>query len=470
MRSLIIDHVTDNPYDELRYAWHRVPDDEYSKGSSLKGRAICVWKVCYHTGAIVLKPIYYFAMSKLATLCVKIEADSIESFTDRTTTRIDSGRNYAFTAMVAPLGQIIQLFKATLGILYPGFYFGENEFNVYFNQLVEIAEEVNCEPALIDLLKQGPAIIARTQQFGQSNSYYDSLFKQDLSLICQKLSDAQLPEDEIVAILTMFDTLPSDPHPEGSGIYACAPGLARLFERICVSLDVPKESEKIIPWFVTQYKVEILQKMVMQIETANERYIYRNDNEDATAKQIEQFFDSAFSVHPQVDPAHFINILIVNIGKEIELPTAVIAKAFQDKSVKMWSMPANEKEELIERFHQMYKEDDLEAFLLEHINSHPDGKPGLKDFRDHMIRVLTEQISAEEIEAYKQEVQDRFAVGKAVADDPIFYVKLHYYLNPDANPSDENASDLNVVGLRAFAATLEQDPFVYFIGDSSASD
>lgn len=442
---ILFDYISMQPMDELQSAWERVPSDEYAKGG-LKGRAVCVWKTCYHTIALVLKPIVYIALGSMmvgtnATLQAQCLAQSLERRLDLQ----QIGTNLILTGLVAPIGQIVQLFKAAMGILYPGFYFREDELSVYFNQLADLAKELDCEPELVDIFKNGAYTVSTSQIMDSQRNYYRALFKRDLAIICEKLSDDALPQDEKISILQMFAPLPSDP--SGSGIAACNAGLGRLLEQICACLDVPKQPEKILPWLVVQYKEEILHQMVMQAEVSG-KYLRIAD--------LPEMKDS------KMDAAHFGNILIVILGEKIGLSEEMIDQASQDIFARNSCLSESEQQELFDQFNQLFTEEALETYLMERINSQPDGKPGLKNLRDYIIQKLAENVSESEIEASKKEVQDKFAVSEILSDEPIFYVKLHYYCYPDAMPSDENSSDLNVEGIKAFTATLENDPFAYF--------
>lgn len=439
---ILYDYITLNPNDELRSALHRVPSTEYSKVGSLKGRAICVYKTCYHAVALVLKPLCYFTLG-LGLYAINSQAQALSKKPVRASFK-EVGVSLMQTGMVAPLGQILQLFKAAMGILHPGCYFKENEFTIYFNQLTDIAKEVGCDKELIKLMHNGPYYISLSLQQGISRLHYEAQFKRDLEIICKKMSEPTLSSDEKIAILNMFASLPSDPLK--SGIQACPPGLGRLLEQICGCIDIPKNPEKVLPWLEIQLKEESLHQLVMQIE--KEKYICALDVD--SGKPVKH------------DPAHFGNFLISLLGKKIGLPQEMIDKSTKDLMAKTVMLPDDEQKELLAKFNKLYTEKALTPFLINRINSQPDGRPGLKDFRNHIIQTLANHVSDDEIAASQKEVQKRFGVGEAVSDEPIFYVKLHYFLDPDAAPSDEKASDLNEKGIRAFAATLDRDPFNYF--------
>lgn len=441
---ILFDYLTLEPRDELRSALQRVSSNEFSKVGSLKGRAVCVWKTCYHAAALVLKPVCYLTFG-LFLYAINFQALSQKPV--RASFK-KLGVSLIKTGLVAPLGQILQLFKAAMGILHPGCYFKESEFTKYFNQLTAIAEEVGCENEIIDLLRKGPYYISLSLQQGISRLYYEALFKRDLEMICKKMSDPALSSDEKIAIFNMFAAWPNDPHK--SGIQACPPGLGRVLEQICGCLDIPKDSNKIMPWLETLFKEELLHQLVIKLD--KEKYLCALDMET----------DKKPITH---DPAHFGNYLISLLGKKIELPQEMIDKASKDMMANTVKLPEKEEKELLAKFNELYTEKALTEYLMGRINSQLDGRPGLKEFRNHIIQTLTNEVPDRDIEASKKEVQDRFGVGEAVSDEPIFYVKLHYFLYPDANPSEEKSSDLNAKGIKAFAATLHRNPFNYFAAE-----
>lgn len=439
---ILVDFLSFEPWDELYAAYERVPSTEYSQMGSLKGRAICVWKTCYHAVALIIKPIGYIAIGIL--FCTLGALNSLENSMPFKFKASLLGSNFILTGLVAPIGQIMMLFKATIGIVIPSFYFKENELDLYFDQLANFAEEFDCEQELVDLLKNGASILTISQQMGCTRCHYDALFKRDLAIICNKLQGTDLSDDEKVAVLKMFASLPSDLR--GSAINGCAPGIGRLLEQICASLDAPKNPKEVMPWLEMQIKQEMLNQIVMQHEANGGKYMLLGEGTDT-----------------KMDAAHFGNVLISVLGEEIQLPLSMIEKANQDIMVKLFCLPEEDHEELIELFNQEYTEQVLADYFIGCINSQPDGRPGLKDFRNYIIQALTEAVSEDEIEASKEDVQDKFKIGDALADDPIFYVKLHYFLYPDIDPSDEKSTDLNEEGIRAFAATLEKNPFDYFV-------
>lgn len=212
---ILFDSFSSEPRDELRAAWQRVPLGEYAQGYSLKGRLICVWKACYHTIAVVMKPTAYIALAFFAAKVweQKHHHEQQSLFYWRMSV------NLILTGLVTPLGQVVQAVKAVAGIIYPRCYFRENEFNVYFKQLAVIAKEVKCEQSLVDLFENGGTIILESLQGSMMRHYFEAERKRDLTIICERLKNPELPADDKMAVLKMFAPLPSDL--ESSGLYAC---------------------------------------------------------------------------------------------------------------------------------------------------------------------------------------------------------------------------------------------------------
>lgn len=434
-----------NPWQEIEAPFQRVPHNGFSTAGSLQGRIVCVWKLCYHTLAIILKPAFYIAfgvMGLVSEIFLKLnQADNHDQV------RFDfSDIKLILSGLVAPFGQILMVFKSILGIIHPGFYFKENKIENYFQQLVAIAQELECENDLIELLENGSSIICLSLQFSGLRQYYETLIQRDLDFICEKLKSDDLDPEDKISILQIFDGLWSN---DDNQSIACAPGMARLFESICSCLNVPQNPKKVTKWLVEQYQKDIVNQLVLQIMENEERLNGLESEDEKRAKK---------------DVTHFENAVIRILNKEIELPQDIIIRSFQDSMADKVCLSDREEEEIITKFYEIYTEETLESYLLQHINSQPDGRPGLKKFRLYMIQQLSEQISESEIAKSKQEIMDRLKIGEALADDPIFYVKLHYHADPDIDPSDEKASDLNIEGIRAFTAILkDQDPFAAYL-------
>ncbi len=425
---IYFDFISGNPKDELQSAFQRVPSNEFAKIGSFKGRAICVYKICYHAIAGVGKPVVYVTVGLFILTSYKlINAAKLSGF------RISPDRvskNLILTGLVAPLGQIVQLFKAVLGILHPGFYFKEDILNDYCLQLADIAEEIGGEQPLVETLKQGSHLINKNLQTGLARMHYQSLIVNDLALICKKLKERDFSSDQKLAILKMLV-------PEGdqaSGLYACCFGLGRLLEQICSTLEVPQEPEKIVPWLAAQYKEEVLAQIIFQREAKGEFIRILKDDKGKP-----------------IDSVHYMNMLIVALGEKIGLPNEVIEKARKDFFVEMGDFFEEDKQKLLDEFHALYTEEALVLFLMQRINSQPDGKPGLKALRTYIMQKLADQASDAELEASKPDIQKKFNVDDEMADDPGYYVMLHYFLHPEIDRFDDRHTDLNEKGIRAFA-------------------
>lgn len=441
------DYWVAKPSDELQSAWDRVPHTEYAQIGSLKGRAVCVLKIISHTASVVIKPIVYIAtgitliamhsLVFIVTILTNPKEKVRMSF-------LHPGANLILTGCVSPIGQVFQVFKAIIGILHPACYFKEDELHKYFVQLAHIAEEMDCDDEFVKIIKDGAQSVNKNLHFTSSRSYYYALYKRDLSIICNKLNDSNLSDDQKIATLDMLAPLPD--HPDITGINACCPGLGRILEHMRSYLDVPHDPEQIIPWLEGLYKIDILNLMTMQSDlmikywssvfTINETEEVEEDRELALAAN------------------HFANFLIVTLGPQIGLSDDMIEIASQDLYTSIPCFVENEEEELLAIYNGLYSEDDFIAYLSNRINSQPDGEIGLKKFRDHITQLLCNSISEEEINSSLEEVQKQFNLSDILADDPIYYVKFHYYLYPDAHPSDECSTDLNEEGIKAFLAIV----------------
>lgn len=437
----LIDHMTTTPKDELFSSMQRVPSTEFAQIGSLKGRAVCIWKTAYHAAAILVKPaVYIVAGSAFLVLSymVKFAVGDAARFS-----WVQCSVNIILTGLVSPLGQIMQLFKAAIGILHPGCYFKEDELDPYFRALATLAQDAGCEPSFVEILKKGSEIIASSLQIGHARVFYHALFERDLAVIVEKLSDPDMPKQEKQAVILMLAPLPSDPL--ASGIYACPAGFGRLLEQICCCLDIPKEKAFILPWLVAQFKVEIIHDMLMR-EGLCEKFVKDLDIPDAESTL-------------KKNTAHYGNLLIAKLGDQMKLSPEMIENASKDLIVEMRILKDEDKVELMKLFESQYTEEALASYLMSRLNSQPDGSRGLHDFRTHVIQKLTEGISEEECKASQQDVEKELGISSVLSDEPIYYVKLHYLLYPLALPEDERSTDLNEEGIKAFAATLENNPF-----------
>lgn len=425
---ILVDYFSFSPRDELYAALERVPSDEYAHPASLEGRLVCVWKCSYHLLGIYVKTAFYLAIG--ITLLPLAYLIGHQTYTAQSL-------NFLKCALITPVGQALLAAKAALGILYPAAYFKNDELKKYFVQLAAIAEEVGCEEELVELLKQGSSILQKSFQYENRKRDYEALVKRDLILMCEKFSEPQFPQDQK---LTLINMLHSD-ESEGSGIHACPTGFIKILEQICASVDVPAEPEKVMPWLIKLYKEEVVHLMVVQ------------------QKQL-QLSSLLYTLSEDRQQAHTANDLIVALGEKAQLPQDLIDQALLDLTTE--PMPEQDKDKLLQAFNEIYTEDSLVNYLMQKINSQPDGTPGLKIFRDYIFQELASHVSEQELESSKEDVMEKFGVGEALADDPSLYVKLHYQLYPDLDPSDERQSDFNEEGIKAFAQLLTDNPFAYF--------
>ena len=113
-----------NPLKELKQAFKRERNAEYSNFASIKGRGVCLLHVPYHAVGIVAKPIIIglgAALIGLGTGLVFFGVDNEEEV--EVAKGVILSARLATAAVVSPIGQIAQLVKAILGIITPTTYF-----------------------------------------------------------------------------------------------------------------------------------------------------------------------------------------------------------------------------------------------------------------------------------------------------------------------------------------------------------
>lgn len=437
---VFFDHWIANPINELKSSWHRVPHREYSKLYSLQGRAVCLLKIFSHASSIIIKPIVYFIsgvalsiISLIALLIIKKTGEEIRfNF-------LNLGVQLILTALVAPVGQIYQVFKATMGLLFPSCYFKEDKLNKHFAKLAQIAEEIKSDPEFVELLKNGSEIVYK-KNLADYRKYYEDLIEHNLAIIGDKLSSSDLPKERKKALLD--NLVPLSDNQEITGINACLPGLLKILDKMCYCLDIPHHPEQIIPWLEVLFKMDILDKVVLQPEVAIKFASF--------SSKIEKEGKALTDVQDQ-SRIHYQNFIVVNLGDKIGLPKEMMEKASHDLINSYRQLIEDDENELLKIYHKFYSKENYVDFLSLQINSQPDGGMGLKEFRNHIIQKLCENLTEEEIKSSISEVKKKFGLRDIFADEPIYYVKFHYFLHPDLDdPSDERSSDLNSEGIKAF--------------------
>ena len=330
--------------------------------------------------------------------------------------------DFLLTAPVSLAGQIMLLFKAALGLLHPGFYFREDALHPYFVQLAEIAEKAGSDQTFVDTLKQGSQLIAKTKHDEADQwCYYEALYKSELKIIVEKLKNPTLTDGDRLAALDLLAPIPGEDY---TGITGCLPGLGRLFARIRACLDVPKDPEKAIPTFAIQFKESILYQLISNGKT-EEMGGYATKPQKSTSDPNA----------PQLDGNHFVDVIIVQMGKEFGFPDDLVAeKMAKDQLCTNWQLQDDERKKIIDQFNLLHTEKAFLTYLIERINSQPDGNAGLKDLRDAMIRRLIETLPEDKITNSRKAVESRFGISDALSDDPSFTVKLLYFLHPDVSP------------------------------------
>lgn len=439
------DYNAFSPREELRLACQRTYSEKLNHPFSLKGRVICLLRVFTHSASIVLKPLHYLAttigllvtvhffgkeasLNKLKEILKKKPNEEIAEMIDTYENNpellqreSEKAKDKFFTVITAPFSQVIQIFKAALGVIYPGFYFKNDELIPYIKELATIAKQVDCSPDLIERLERGSMIIHKSLNDCPNREYYYAQFQRDIAFICNKFSDPQFPSSRKHALLSMLN-----PHPKGSGIESCTPGLGRILQQIRINIDIPEDPQIVIPWLVDQIQGELINVMVMQADTTKGQQDCPEWH--TTIRQM------------ALTPGHKGNAMILTMGDSIGLSEEMMDQAKKDISaIRIEALSPEELEGLLQAFKTLLKEAGLVKSLMAQINSQPDGSPGLKTFRNHMTRVLADKVAKDHPEN---------------EDPSTTAIKLYYLHGGEGDPLDESFSDLNEEGVRAFVATL----------------
>ncbi len=436
------DHITpQSAKDELAYALQRTYAENLNGLFSLKGRAVCVLKVVTHASCIVLKPLLYLVAKVVNSINLPVpdqlhEADKKDPDFDLEAAKAIKNnkelRKRVLTVdplalIAAPIGQIIQLFKAALGILYPAFYFKNDELSPYIKELAETAKAVGNSPDLIKSLEKGSAIIHKSLSEFPNREYYYAQFLRDFKFICEKFKDPQITNARKQSLLAMLNPA------NKSGIRGCPGALGRILQQMCVSINVPEDPQNVIPWVVDQIKGEIINTMCMQASTPRK-----------AGKQYPEWHSPVRELAH--DPAHRGNTLILTIGDKVGLSAEVMERAKHDiVAEKMQGVLSQQQVDIVmEAFQEEYQKTELVKCTLEQINSQADGSPGLKPFRDHVIQVLSGKIEEQEPDL-----------------EPTTAAVKRYYLNGgEGKPGEVGFNNLNEKAIKDFAATLgDKNPF-----------
>ena len=411
-----IDYRVNSPREELCLAFQGAASEKYSSIASIEGRLVCVMQMVVHIAGIVLKPLYYLGTGILGCIVVCIS---------KCMSQEDTPREFAFlvgnpdlqarmrssliglilTAPFAILSQIIQVVKATLGVLHPGIYFRLDELAPYFQRLAAIARAVECPEGLIDRLERGSEIAHASLHDFPNSEYFEAEYQRDLPLLVNQLENNEIPDARKLSILMMLN-----PEPAGSGIEACPGALGRILRQMRINLEVSEDPTKIL---TPQVKEEIINEMVLQSSAT--------EGQPGRPAWHHTIFRLAH------DDAHRGNALILQIGRQIQLPESTIIHTEHDPTVvRLEPLEESEHIGLLAAF---------EGMLLARVNSGPDGSPGLKTFRDQVIQSLVEHLPE----------------GEAGEEDPAIYVTQRYYLNGGrGDPSEPGFNDLNIDALNRF--------------------
>lgn len=461
---LIFDNNSYSVCDELKSSLNRVPAENLSSFSSWEGRKVCFIKMWVHAVSIFLKPLYYLAMSLLAP-CVlgyntpeQLEhhrngsipwervVEMNQSFQDNPelVQRMHSTFGaLKYVALVAPLSQFIQTAKAVLGIIHPGFYFEEDPLAASIRELANIAEQAGCSEELIRSLQRGSGPIYAKLCSEGGLVYYYALFIDEFNQIAQRCRDPNFSAERKRALLNELAPLP-----EGSGIEGCPPALGRTLELMINSMNVP-EFQATIPWLIDQFKCEIINRMVHQTQHA--MLVQQRDHQNMLPWQdvIRRL---------ATDAAHRGNVVIAVLGEVIGLPQKMVNQAKRDLFLRNRQINPADIELLKSAFDGVCTRQAVQDYLQEQINSKPDGSQGLKQFRQHIIQFLSQDVTDEELERSKDQVGQYFK-NSNWGDDPAHYVEFHYFLHhnaehPNINYSHESSTDLNIEGIKRYCRSI----------------
>lgn len=430
--TCLIDYTARLPREEIIRAFQKTYAS-WDQIGSLAGRRACLLKVGVHLLGIVAKPLYYLGIGVLGrtvipctsrlsadALMKKKEYESLLTLREHRELRNRVQSFFAtqiFCAPAAIFSQIIQVFKAAAGVIYPGFYFAKDELTPAFRRLEAIAKQVHCSPELIERLGRGSTIVHSSLSHFPYSEYYYAQFKSDFEIIANKLESQAISDHHKFMLLSMLN-----PEPKGSGIEACPAGLGRILQQIRTNLELPENPLEVIPWLIGQLKEEVIHAMVLQAQTT------RFDNDRPTWHRI---IDGL--AH---DPAHRGNGLILAIGKQVGLSQETISRSGNDFTVhRLEPLSEEALQGLLQAFHAQMTPDQVVSALMDKINSQPDGSPGLKGFREHMTRTLAVRLGR----------------ANPLEQDPAMGVVRQYYLSQGiGDPADEGFTNFNRQGIDAY--------------------
>jgi len=279
------------------------------------------------------------------------------------------------------------------------------EIQGYFDILVSFAQAANCNAALMDALREGERTITQKLADYQDNEKQHFLFiyGRALKFMCEKLPNSP---DKVNALLSKLASAASGP---ASGLDACAPGLARLFESIRLNMDEPEDPEKVLTWLHQQYKLDLIEGMCTECPAALRGLLTRLGGGHETNQA---------------------NGLILLFGREIGLPQSIIDGA-RDRNAHPERISPEDKKRLLEAFHRLYTREGLEAYMQGRINGDLDASAGLAAFRLNVMNKLTEEyekdVYAGDIEDAEDDIVKEFDVDELFADSASFFVQLKFF-------------------------------------------
>jgi hypothetical protein len=391
------DYLAHSPKEELRNAFCRASSDGLEKFGSLKGRSICLLKVLTHTSCIVLKPLFYVLGGIIMTIHTNIafkgELDAsmfekrpdsykrfqtLENNPEFKNRSISSYKKLLLIAPIAILSQIIQVIKAVMGILHPGFYFRNDPLTPLMHRLAVVARRIGGQTSLIQELDKGSKAI---EVSGVNISYVRAKYTQYLNVIVTKLEDPTIPDPRKLSVLSLLNV---DEDIDISGIKGCIAGLGRTLQDMCAMINIPENPAEVVPFFLEKFKKDVLAQMVL------------------SAENLKDFGEWKVIVNKLGwDQAHRGTALTAVIGTPIGLSQEAVAMAYQDPFVAQGiKLTGDESQALLDEFNKRFQARKID-FLLSMINSaivqdprgQVDVSPGLKVFRQKALEALCNSVT-----------------------------------------------------------------------------
>lgn len=383
-------YISPNPIKELQTAFNKA---ERPAGSMGKLRVYCLLLAPAHLANVVVKPIIYTALAvgclALTLLCIAGDGyHLVPEFAKRTIL-------YTCCAVVAPVGQVFQLYKATLGVFNPNIYFAPGRrprlaldplkaemdseplrpMRYYASKLVEHVDEV---------VEKGGLSVIQSNALSRLRSYLDhNVFKDriDSTIRFNPAYSVSLPQSGLESYRTLCKRFSEEDFPlekkkeallrYESERHQCVPGEANLLTDICSALDEPADIALRIPWLIARYKVEVLRNL---------------------------------SSEKDVD-ANFINYLFKSKGELLGLPAAVIKTAKADCFADIHAH-SHLVGLIISEYKTKISPKDLFSFIENYIN---EASSSRKAFRAEILGLMANEVSDELVAGAEENIKLKHA-------------------------------------------------------------